>query len=73
MLRSLPEDIWVTSHARAFGRYPKSLERANAKNPADPFIDRDGYRRYIDTPEERFRTVLADQQRNPSWTTGWIP
>jgi metallo-beta-lactamase class B len=73
VLRSLPADIWVTSHARTFGRYRKFLERANANNPAEPFIDPDGYRRYIDTAEERFRTVLADQQRHPSWTTGWIP
>jgi metallo-beta-lactamase class B len=73
VLRSLPEDIWVTSHARAFGRYRKFLERGQAKDPAEAFIDRDGYRRYIDTAEERFRTVLAQQQRHPSWMTGWIP
>ena len=73
VLRSLPEDIWVTSHARTFGRYRKFLERANANNPADPFIDRDGYLHYIDSAEERFRKALADQERNPSWITGWIP
>jgi len=65
VLRSLPEDIWLTSHAREFGRYRKFLERATAKDPADPFIDRDGYFRYIDTGEERFRKLLADQQRRP--------
>jgi metallo-beta-lactamase class B len=73
VLRSLPADIWVTSHARAFGRYRKFLERAKATNPADPFIDREGYRRYVDSAEERFRKVLADQERHPSWITGWIP
>jgi metallo-beta-lactamase class B len=65
VLRSLPEDIWVTSHAREFGRYRKFSERATAKNPADPFIDRDGYQRYIDSGEVRFRKLLAEQQARP--------
>ena len=38
-LRSLPADIWVTSHARAFGRYRKFVARADAANPADPFVE----------------------------------
>ena len=46
VLRSLPADIWVTSHARAFGRYRKFTEQAKAKHPADPFIDREGYLRF---------------------------
>jgi metallo-beta-lactamase class B len=65
VLRSLPEDIWVTSHAREFGRYRKFSERATAKNPVDPFIDRDGYLRYIDSGEARFRKLLAEQQAHP--------
>ncbi len=40
VLRSLPADIWVTTHARHFGRYRKFLERAKAKDPVAPFIDR---------------------------------
>jgi len=55
VLRSLPADIWVSSHARLFGRYRKFVARANATNPADPFIDREGYRAYIDSGEARFR------------------
>ncbi len=65
VLRSLPVDIWVTSHARAFGRYRKFLERARAEDPVDPFIDRDGYLSYIDSAEVRFRKLLADQQAHP--------
>lgn len=60
-LRSLPADIWMTTHARAFGRYRKFLERARATNPADPFIDRDGYLSYIDSAEESFRKLIGDQ------------
>ena len=62
-LRGLPADIWVTSHARDFGRYRKFRERAAAKNPVDPFIDREGYLAYIGSAEARFRKLLADRQR----------
>ena len=55
VLRGLPADIWVSSHARLFGRYRKFVARDIAKNPADPFIDREGYRAYIDSGEARFR------------------
>ncbi len=55
VLRSLPADIWVTSHARLWGRYRKFVARDTAKNPADPFIDPEGYRAYIDTAEAEFR------------------
>jgi hypothetical protein len=55
VLRSLQADIWVTSHARLFGRYRKFVARTDAANPADPFIDPEGYRAYIDSGEARFR------------------
>jgi metallo-beta-lactamase class B len=65
-LRSLPADIWLASHAREFGRWRKFQQRAAAKNPADPFIDRAGYLSAIDKAEERFRKELAEQKRDPS-------
>jgi metallo-beta-lactamase class B len=55
VLRSLPADIWVTCHARRWGRYRKFVASATAKNPVDPFIDPEGYRAYIDTAEAEFR------------------
>jgi metallo-beta-lactamase class B len=55
VLRSLPADIWVTNHARAWGRYRKFVASSTAKNPVDPFIDPEGYRAYIDTAEAEFR------------------
>ena len=55
VLRSLPADIWVTCHARRWGRYRKFVARDTAKNPADPFIDPEGYRAYIDIAEAEFR------------------
>jgi metallo-beta-lactamase class B len=56
VLRSLPADIWVTNHARPWGRYRKFVASATAKNPADPFIDPEGYRAYIDAAEAEFRS-----------------
>ncbi len=64
-LRGLPADIFLTPHAREFGRYRKFLERQMAENSVDPFIDRDGYLELIDRYESRFRQVLAEQQRRP--------
>ena len=55
LLRSLPADIWVTNHARAWGRYRKFAASAAAKNPVDAFIDPDGYRAYIDAAETELR------------------
>jgi metallo-beta-lactamase class B len=55
VLRSLPADIWVTCHARAWGRYRKFTASATAKDPVQPFIDPQGYRAYIDTAEAQHR------------------
>lgn len=55
VLRGLPADVWVSSHARLWGRYRKFVARDTAKSPADPFIDPQGYRAYVDSAEARFR------------------
>ena len=55
VLRSLEPDIWVTSHARLWGRYRKFVARDTATSPVAPFIDAEGYRAYIDSAEARFR------------------
>ena len=55
VLRSLPADVWVTAHARRWGRYRKFVASRTAKNPVDPFIDREGYRAYLDTAEAELR------------------
>ena len=61
-LRGLPADIFLGSHGSFFDMDRKRRERAGAGDPADPFIDRKGYLRFIDGAEERFRKTLADQQ-----------
>jgi metallo-beta-lactamase class B len=55
VLRGLSADIWVTNHARAWGRYRKFVASAAAKNPVDAFIDPEGYRAYIDAAEAELR------------------
>lgn len=55
VLRGLPADIWVTCHARWWGRYRKFVASATAKDPVELFIDPEGYRAYIDSAEARFR------------------
>lgn len=60
-LRDLPVDIWVTSHARRWGRYPKYVESTEANGSVEPFIDPEGYRTYIDDGEAWFRQALAEQ------------
>jgi metallo-beta-lactamase class B len=59
VLRSLPADIWVTCHARVWGRYRKFVASKTAKNAVDPFIDPDGYRAYIDAAEADFRNGVV--------------
>jgi len=56
LLRSLPADIWVTAHARWWGRYRKFVASQTAKNPADSFIDPQGYRAFLDDAEAEFRS-----------------
>jgi metallo-beta-lactamase class B len=55
VLRGLPADIWVTSHARLWGRYRKFSARDTARDPAAPFIDPAGYRAYIDSAQAQVR------------------
>lgn len=56
VLRGLPVDIWVTCHARWWGRYRKFVASATAKDPVEPFIDPEGYRAYIDSAEAELRS-----------------
>ena len=56
VLRGLSADIWVTNHARPWGRYRKFVASKTAKNPVDPFVDPEGYRAFIDSAEEEFRS-----------------
>ena len=58
-LRALPVDIWVTSHTQPWGRYRKYQASRTAPHPADAFIDREGYKAYVDSAEARVRRRAA--------------
>lgn len=59
VLRSLPADIWVTSHARRWGRYRKFAARDTAGSAVAPFIDPGGYRAYLDAGEAELRAGVV--------------
>ncbi len=65
VLRSLPADIWVTCHARSWGKYRKFVANKTANQAVDPFIDPDGYRAYIDAAEADFRNGVVH------WSARW--
>ncbi|QNP54006.1 metallo-beta-lactamase [Hymenobacter qilianensis] len=62
-LRSLPADIYLTPHARAFSLKRKLQERATAHDPVAPFLDRAGYLEDIGKAEAAFRKTLQEQQK----------
>jgi metallo-beta-lactamase class B len=55
VLRGLPVDIWVTCHARWWGRYRKFAASAAAQDPVEPFIDPQGYYAFLDNAEAELR------------------
>jgi metallo-beta-lactamase class B len=60
VLKSLPCDIFLGAHGGYFDleeKYPRLKEGA-----ANPFIDPDGYKKYVDEKEQEFRTELAKQK-----------
>jgi metallo-beta-lactamase class B len=63
VLRNLPAELWVTSSGRTWARYRKFVASTTAKNPAEPFIDPEGYRAYIDAAEDEFRRGVAHSLR----------
>jgi metallo-beta-lactamase class B len=57
-LKALNPDVWTSSHAMFFDMKGKSAR----SGPPNPYIDPQGYRRYIAQGEERFRKLLADER-----------
>ncbi len=60
VLKSLPCDIFLGAHGSYFRleeKYPLRKE-----NAANPFVDPDGYKRFITQKEEDFRAELAKQK-----------
>jgi metallo-beta-lactamase class B len=60
VLRSLPCDIFLGAHGEYYGMEAK-YARLKPGSP-NPFIDPDGYRKYVADKEQDFRKELAKQQ-----------
>lgn len=62
VLRKLPVDIFIGAHPSYYGGAEKAARlKANPGGP-NPFIDPEGYQRYIDKGEKRFRERLASEK-----------
>ncbi len=59
VLASLTPDVWVSAHA---GFFDMSGKLARAGQQPNPYIDPQGYRRYVEGGEQRFRKLLAEQR-----------
>jgi metallo-beta-lactamase class B len=59
VLKSLPCDVFLGAHGNYYGLAEK-FTRMN-KGGANPFIDPDGYKRYVDEREKTFRLELEKQ------------
>ena len=61
VLKSLPGDIFLGAHGNYYGMEAK-FARLKEGDP-NPFLDPDGYKRYVAEREQAFRTELARQQQ----------
>src|SRR5579864_6646532 len=59
VLKSLPCDVFLGAHGNYYGMEAKFAKVG--KSDTNPFIDPDGYRKYIDEREQTFRAELAKQ------------
>ena len=63
ILKSLPCDIFLGAHGSYFNLEKKY---ARIQDGANPFVDPEGYERYVSVKEQAFRTELERQRNAPS-------
>ena len=61
-LRKLPVDVFLGAHPGYYGGTEKAARAKADPSGPNPFIDPDGYRRYIDNAERTFRERLAKEK-----------
>ncbi|MGH9790569.1 MAG: subclass B3 metallo-beta-lactamase [Candidatus Acidiferrales bacterium] len=61
-LKALPCDVFLAAHGSFFGLLEK-LERARKSEKANPFVDPQGYRDYLEQSERSFREKLENQRK----------
>ena len=64
VLKSLPCDIFLGAHGGYFGMEEKYARFK--QGDANPFVDPDGYKRFVADKETEFRTELAKQRHTPN-------
>jgi metallo-beta-lactamase class B len=62
LLKKLPCDVFLGSHGYFFSLREKSARRAEAGG-ANPFIDPEGYRTFLEESERAFREQLAREEK----------
>ena len=62
LLKSLPCDVFLGSHGSFFSLGAKSARRAETGG-ANPFIDPEGYRSFLETSERAFREQLEREEK----------
>lgn len=62
VLHGLTPDVYVAEHGSVFALEDKA-GRATSGAPANPFVDPDGYRRFVDRSEQAYLTQLQQEQR----------
>ena len=61
--RTLPAELWLSSHASFYGlaeKYPKLTTRK--EGDPNPFVDPEGYKAHVDQFEKTFQAALARQR-----------
>jgi metallo-beta-lactamase class B len=62
VLHGLTPDVYVAEHGSVFALDDKA-GRATSGAQANPFVDPDGYRRFVDRSEQAYLTQLRQEQR----------
>ena len=62
MLHGLKPDVFVAEHGPVFGLEDKA-RRAGASPAANPFVDPDGYQRFLERAEQSYEKQLAADQK----------
>jgi len=64
VLKTLPCDIFLGAHGSYFGLEGKYARMGKAG--ANPFVDPDGYKKFVSDKEQEFRAELAKQKSGPA-------
>jgi metallo-beta-lactamase class B len=63
VLKHLPVDIFLGAHPSYYGGSRKADERRAHPDGPNPFVDPDGFRKYVESAERRFRDQLAAEHQ----------